>query len=168
MDTLSRANNNSSVVEDRHNIALTVNGATREAPISADETLLDTLRVRFGLTGAKRGCDQGVCGTCTVMVDGQAVRACLSLSVNCTGLEIVTVEGLAQDGILDPVQRALVESGAIQCGFCTPGLAIAARALLNENPEPTVEEIRVAVSGNICRCSGYVKIVEAIVKATRG
>ncbi len=168
MDTLSRANNNSSVVEDRPNIALTVNGATREAPIPADETLLDTLRVRFGLTGAKRGCDQGVCGTCTVMVDGQAVRACLSLSVNCTGLEIVTVEGLAQDGILDPVQRALVESGAIQCGFCTPGLAIAARALLNENPEPTVEEIRVAVSGNICRCSGYVKIVEAIVKATRG
>ena len=168
MDTSSRANDNSSTVEDRRTIALTVNGAPREARIPTDETLLDTLRVRLGLTGAKRGCDQGVCGACTVMVDGQAVRACLSLSVNCTGLEIVTAEGLARDGTLDPVQRALVESGAIQCGFCTPGLAITARALLNENPKPTVDEIRVAVSGNLCRCSGYVKIVEAIVMATRG
>ena len=155
-------------VEDRLSIALTVNGATREAPIPTDETLLQTLRVRLGLTGAKRGCDQGVCGACTVMVDGRAVRACLSLSVNCIGLDIVTAEGLAKEDILDPVQRALVESGAIQCGFCTPGLAIAARALLNENPEPTVDEIREAVSGNICRCSGYVKIIEAIEMATRG
>ncbi len=155
-------------MEERIAIALTVNGVAREAPVPADETLLETLRVRFGLTGAKRGCDQGVCGACTVMVDGRAVRACLSLSVNCTGLEIVTAEGLARDGVLDPVQRALVESGAIQCGFCTPGLAVAARALLDENPEPTVDEIREAVSGNICRCSGYVKIVEAIEMAARG
>ena len=155
-------------MEDRVTIALTVNGVDREAPVPTDETLLETLRARLGLTGAKRGCDQGVCGACTVMVDGRAVRACLSLSVNCTGLEIVTAEGLAQDGVLDPVQRALVESGAIQCGFCTPGLAIAARALLDENPEPTLDEIRVAVSGNICRCSGYVKIVEAIAMAARG
>ncbi|MDE0057847.1 MAG: (2Fe-2S)-binding protein [Defluviicoccus sp.] len=153
---------------DRVTIALTVNGVAREAPVPTDETLLETLRARLGLTGAKRGCDQGVCGACTVMVDGRAVRACLSLSVNCTGLEIVTAEGLARDGVLDPVQRALVESGAIQCGFCTPGLAIAARALLNENPAPTADEIRVAVSGNICRCSGYVKIVEAIEMAARG
>ena len=155
-------------MEERVTIALTVNGVDREAPVPTDETLLETLRARLGLTGAKRGCDQGVCGACTVMVDGRAVRACLSLSVNCTGLDIVTAEGLAHDGVLDPVQRALVESGAIQCGFCTPGLAIAARALLNEKPEPTVDEIRVAVSGNICRCSGYVKIVEAIETAARG
>lgn len=155
-------------VDDRLTIALEVNGATRETPVSTAETLLETLRVRLGLTGAKRGCDQGVCGACTVMVDGRAVRACLSLTVNCTGLEIVTAEGLARNGALDPVQRAFVDSGAIQCGFCTPGLAIAARALLDENPRPTVEQIREAVSGNICRCSGYVKIVEAIETAARG
>ena len=155
-------------MEDSLTIALEVNGATRETPVSAAETLLETLRVRLGLTGAKRGCDQGVCGACTVMVDGRAVRACLSLAVNCAGLEIVTAEGLARNGVLDPVQRAFVESGAIQCGFCTPGLAIAARALLDENPRPTVEQIREAVSGNICRCSGYVKIVEAIEAAARG
>ena len=155
-------------MEKRVTIALSVNGLAREAPVRTDETLLDTLRVGLGLTGAKRGCDQGVCGACTVMVGGRAVRACLSLSVNCTDLEIVTAEGLARDGVLDPVQRAMIEAGAIQCGFCTPGLAIAARALLNENPEPTVDEIRVAVSGNICRCSGYVKIVEAIAMAARG
>ena len=155
-------------MEDTLAIALSVNGATRETRVSAAETLLETLRVRLGLTGAKRGCDQGVCGACTVMVGGRAVRACLSLAVNCTGLEIVTAEGLARNGVLDPVQRAFVEAGAIQCGFCTPGLAIAARALLDENPRPTVEEIREAVSGNICRCSGYVKIVEAIEMAARG
>ena len=155
-------------MEDRLTIALEVNGASRETPVSTAETLLETLRVRLGLTGAKRGCNQGVCGACTVMVDGRAMRACLSLSVNCTGHEIVTAEGLAENGILDPVQRAFVESGAIQCGFCTPGLAIVARALLNDNPQPTVEEIREAVSGNICRCSGYVKIVEAIETAARG
>lgn len=155
-------------MEDRLTIALAVNGATREARVPTAETLLETLRVRLGLTGAKRGCDQGVCGACTVMVDGRAVRACLSLAVNCTGLEIVTAEGLAENGVLDPVQRAFVESGAIQCGFCTPGLAISARALLNDSPQPTAEEIREAVSGNICRCSGYVKIVEAIETAARG
>lgn len=149
-------------------IALTVNGASHEAPVPTDETLLETLRARLGLTGAKRGCDQGVCGACTVMVEGRAVRACLSLTVNCAGLDIVTAEGLARNGALDPVQRAFVRSGAIQCGFCTPGLAIAARALLNENPRPTADQIRAAVSGNICRCSGYVKIVEAIEMATRG
>ena len=141
---------------------------SRDTPVATDETLLETLRAGLGLTGAKRGCDQGVCGACTVMVEGRAVRACLSLSVNCAGLDIVTAEGLARNGVLDPVQRALVRSGAIQCGFCTPGLAIAARALLDENPRPTADEIREAVSGNICRCSGYVKIVEAIEMATRG
>ncbi len=154
-------------MENGIDIALRVNGVARGTTVAADETLLETLRAGLGLTGAKRGCDQGVCGACTVMADGLAVRACLSLSVNCTGLEIVTAEGLARDGILDPVQRALVESGAIQCGFCTPGLATAARALLNENPQPTTDEIRAAISGNICRCSGYVKIVEAIAMAAR-
>ena len=155
-------------MQSRHAITLAVNHARHDAVVPTDETLLETLRVRLGLTGAKRGCDQGVCGSCTVMIDGKAARACLSLSVNCIGLEIVTAEGLARDGVLDPVQSAFVESGAIQCGFCTPGLAIAARALLNGNPRPTVEEIREAVSGNICRCSGYVKIIEAIEMAVQG
>ena len=155
-------------MEHRVTIALTVNGTSREAPVPTDETLLETLRARLGLTGAKRGCDQGVCGACTVMVGGRAVRACLSLTANCAGLDIVTAEGLARNGVLDPVQRAFVRSGAIQCGFCTPGLAIAARALLDENPRPTPDQIREAVSGNICRCSGYVKIVEAVEMASRG
>ena len=158
----------SAVVEHRATIALTVNGISREAPVPTDETLLETLRAGLGLTGAKRGCDQGVCGACTVMMDGRAVRACLSLTVNCAGLDIVTVEGLARNGVLDPVQRAFVRSGAIQCGFCTPGLAVAARAFLNEHPRPTADQIREAVSGNICRCTGYAKIVEAIEMAARG
>ena len=132
------------------------------------DTLLETLRDGFGLTGAKRGCDQGVCGACTVLADGRAVRACLSLAINCTGREIRTVEGLARDGDLDPVQRAFVDAGAIQCGFCMPGMVISTKALLDDNPNPTIDEIREAIAGNICRCSGYVKIVEAVRMAGEG
>ncbi len=143
-------------------ISLNVNDEIREADVRPSDTLLDTLRDEFRLTGAKRGCNQGVCGACTVLIDGLAVRSCLSLSVNCTGREIRSVEGLMRDGALDPVQRAFADGGAVQCGFCMPGMVISAKALLSENPNPTIDEIRSAIAGNICRCSGYVKIVDAI------
>jgi carbon-monoxide dehydrogenase small subunit len=143
-------------------IDLNVNNESREADVRPSDTLLDTLRDDFQLTGSKRGCNQGVCGACTVLIDGLAVRSCLSLSVNCTGRDIRTVEGLMRDGVLDPVQQAFVDAGAIQCGFCMSGMVLSAKALLNENPTPTIDEIRAAIAGNICRCSGYVKIVDAI------
>jgi len=149
-------------MNDRTIVSLMVNGSPREALIRTADTLLDTLRSDFALTGAKRGCDQGVCGACTVLVDGRAVRACLSLSVNCADCDITTAEGLAEGIVLDPVQQAFVDAGAVQCGFCMPGMVISAVALLHENPNPSVDQIRHAVSGNICRCSGYVKIIEAI------
>lgn len=155
-------------MEDARAITLKVNGAPRQVLARPADTLLETLRDGFGLTGAKRGCDQGVCGACTVLADGRAVRACLSLAINCTGREIRTVEGLARDGDLDPVQRAFVDAGAIQCGFCMPGMVISAKALLDDNPNPTIDEIREAIAGNICRCSGYVKIVEAVRMAGEG
>ncbi|MGE0716531.1 MAG: (2Fe-2S)-binding protein [Alphaproteobacteria bacterium] len=151
----------------RRAIVLDVNGEEREILVSPGDTLLDALRNGLALTGAKRGCDQGVCGACTVLVDGLAVRACLSLALNCTDRRIVTVEGLGCDGALDPVQQAFVDSGAIQCGFCMPGMVITARALLDETPAPTVEQIRDAIAENLCRCSGYVKIVDAIRMAGR-
>jgi carbon-monoxide dehydrogenase small subunit len=143
-------------------ICLDVNGEARELEIRPSETLLDTLRDKLALTGAKRGCNQGVCGACTVMVDGLAARACLLLSLACTERKILTVEGLMRDGALDPVQEAFVASGAVQCGFCIPGMVMAARALLDVNPRPSTDEIREAIAENLCRCSGYVKIVEAI------
>lgn len=143
-------------------VRLNVNDEPRDADVRPSDTLLETLRDGLGLTGAKRGCNQGICGACTVLVDGLAVRSCLSLTVNCTGREILTVEGLMRDGALDPVQQAFIDAGAIQCGFCMPGMVISAKALLNDNPSPTIDEIREAIAGNICRCSGYVKIVDAI------
>lgn len=143
-------------------ISLNVNDEPRDADVRPSDTLLETLRDGLALTGAKRGCNQGICGACTVLVDGLAVRSCLLLAVNCTGREIVTVEGLMRDGTLDPVQRAFIDAGAIQCGFCMPGMVISAKALLSDNPTPTIDEIREAIAGNICRCSGYVKIVDAI------
>jgi aerobic-type carbon monoxide dehydrogenase small subunit (CoxS/CutS family) len=143
-------------------IELDVNGETREVAILPSDTLLETLRDGLTLTGAKRGCNQGVCGACTVMVDGLAARACLLLSITCTGRRILTVEGLMRDGELDPVQQAFVDAGAVQCGFCMPGMVMAAKALLESNPRPGVDEIREAIAENICRCSGYLKIVEAI------
>lgn len=143
-------------------ISLNVNDESREADVRPSDTLLDTLRDNFQLTGAKRGCNQGVCGACTVLIDGLAVRSCLSLSVNSTGRDIRTVEGLMRNGVLDPVQQAFVDAGAIQCGFCMSGMVLSAKALLSENPTPTIDEIRAAIAGNICRCSGYVKVVDAI------
>lgn len=128
-------------------------------------TLLEALRERLGLTGTKRGCDMGQCGACTVLLDGQPVRSCLTLAIDAQGQEITTIEGLARNGELHPLQRAFHEHGAIQCGFCTPGMILTARALLAENPTPTVREIKQAISGNLCRCTGYVKIIEAITTA---
>lgn len=143
-------------------IALQVNGDSRDVLVTARETLLTTLRERLRLTGAKRGCNQGVCGACSVLVNGEVIRSCLTLSVTQTENEIVTIEGLADDGRLSPVQQAFVDHGAVQCGFCMPGMIIAAKALLDANPRPTVDEIRHGLGGNLCRCSGYVKVIDAI------
>jgi carbon-monoxide dehydrogenase small subunit len=139
-----------------------VNGSAHEVAVDGTETLLTVLRDRLLLTGAKRGCNQGVCGACTVSVDGRAVRACLSLAANCDGSEITTVEALDRDEIGDRLQRAFERHGAVQCGFCTPGMLVAARAILIEQPHATAEAIKAGLSGNLCRCSGYRKIIEAV------
>ncbi len=144
-------------------IELTVNGDAREAEVWAGESLLTALRDRLGLPGSKNACEQGECGSCSVQLDGTLVCACLVLAVQADGHEVVTVEGLAgADGDLHPVQEAFVEAGAVQCGFCTPGLVVAAADLLQDNPEPTDDEIREALSGNLCRCTGYQKILDAV------
>jgi aerobic carbon-monoxide dehydrogenase small subunit len=144
-------------------IALTVNGDAREAEVWAGESLLTALRDRLGLPGSKNACEQGECGSCSVLLDGTLVCACLVLAAQADGHEVVTVEGLAAgDGELHPVQEAFVEAGAVQCGFCTPGLVVAAADLLQDNPVPTDDEIREALSGNLCRCTGYQKILDAV------
>lgn len=148
-------------------IELRVNGEVQDVVVEPQVTLLEALRERLGLTGTKRGCDMGQCGACTVLLDGQPVRSCLTLAVDAQGREITTIEGLARNGELHPLQRAFHEHGAIQCGFCTPGMILTARALLDENPTPTVGEVKRAISGNLCRCTGYVKIIEAITAAAR-
>ncbi len=146
-------------------IRLTVNGEEYEAIVTPNQTLLEVLRDSLNLTGTKEGCGEGACGTCTVLLDGKPVRSCLTLAVEVQGREITTIEGLAPMGELHPVQKAFVEYGAIQCGFCTPGMILTAKALLDENPNPTEQEARQAISGNVCRCTGYAKIVEAMLKA---
>jgi len=146
-------------------IQLTVNGEEYEAVVAPSQTLLEVLRDDLYLTGTKEGCGEGACGTCTVLLDGKPVRSCLTLAVEVQGREITTIEGLAPMGELHPVQRAFVEYGAIQCGFCAPGMILTAKALLDENPNPTEQEVRQAISGNVCRCTGYAKIVEAILKS---
>ena len=148
-------------------IELRVNGEVRDVIVEPQVTLLEALRERLGLTGTKRGCDIGQCGACTILLDGQPVRSCLTLAMDAQGREITTIEGLTRNGELHPLQRAFHEHGAIQCGFCTPGMILTARALLDENPTPTAGEVKQAISGNLCRCTGYVKIIEAIT-ATAG
>jgi carbon-monoxide dehydrogenase small subunit len=148
-------------------IELTVNGERYEVAVAPWRTLLEVLREELGLTGAKKACDAGDCGSCTVIMDGKAVLSCLILALEAQGKDILTIEGLAEDGQLHPLQAAFVEHGAIQCGFCTPGMILAAKALLDENPRPTEEEVRKGIAGNLCRCTGYVKIVEAILAASQ-
>jgi carbon-monoxide dehydrogenase small subunit len=143
-------------------IELRVNGDPYEIAIEPRRTLLEVLRENVGLTGTKEGCDMGACGSCTVLLDNKAVLSCLTLAVEAQGKEIITIEGLAQNGKLHPLQEAFVNHGAIQCGFCTPGMILSAKALLDGNPHPNKEEIKEAIAGNLCRCTGYVKIVEAI------
>jgi carbon-monoxide dehydrogenase small subunit len=149
-----------------HRITLRVNGSAEQADVPSNLTLLQLLRERLAVTGPKNGCAAGECGACTVLLNGEPVNSCLVLAVECDGAEVVTVEGLAPAGGLDPVQAALIEAGAVQCGFCTPGILISARALLNRNPQPTEAEIREALVGNLCRCTGYLRIVEAVQKAS--
>jgi carbon-monoxide dehydrogenase small subunit len=148
-----------------HTITVNVNGEDEMVEVPAHWTLLQMLRYRMGLTGTKNGCAGGECGACTVMLNGAPVNSCMVLGVECDGAEIITVEGLAQDGQLDPVQEAIIESGGVQCGFCTPGVLISARALLDRNSEPTEAEIQEALVGNLCRCTGYVRIIEGIKQA---
>lgn len=150
-----------------HNISLTVNGETEIKTVPSHMTLLQLLRNELVLTGTKNGCSAGECGACTVMLNGQPVNSCMVLAAECDGASVTTVEGLAQDGKLDPVQDALMEAGGVQCGFCTPGVLISSRALLDRNPHPTETEIREALVGNLCRCTGYVRIVEGVKQAAR-
>ena len=147
-------------------IEVTVNGETHEVLVETHRTLLEVLRENIGLTGTKEACDTGECGACAVLLDGIPVNSCLVLALDARGKEVTTIEGLAKNGKLHPVQKAFVEHGASQCGFCTPGMIITAKALLDENPKPTEQEVRQAISGNLCRCSGYAKILEAIKAAS--
>ena len=142
--------------------ALQVNGGTRETEAEPYESLLDVLRENLRLTGSKKGCNEAECGSCTVLMNGRPVVSCLVLVPDAVNQEIVTIEALAEDGVPHPVQRQMVEQGGVQCGYCTPGMIMSAYALLRENPDPTDEEIRFAISGNICRCTGYGKIVKAV------
>jgi carbon-monoxide dehydrogenase small subunit len=141
-----------------------VNGQQREIMAAPWRTLLDVLRYDLGLTGVKEGCGNGNCGSCTVLLDGEPVNSCLVLIGEVEGKEITTIEGLAQGNILHPLQQAFIEEGAVQCGFCTPGVILNAKAMLDSNPRPTEEEVRGTIAGNLCRCTGYDKIVRAILK----
>lgn len=143
-------------------ITLTINGSPREADVWPGESLLYALRERLGLPGSKNACEQGECGSCSVLLDGTLVCACLVLAAQADGHEVVTVEGLGEGGELHRVQQAFVEAGAVQCGFCTPGLVVATADLLRRTPAPSEDEIREALSGNICRCTGYAKIFDAV------
>ena len=146
-------------------VALTVNGEARQAGVPSATTLVELLREHLGLTGTKVGCGHGECGACTVLLDGEPVNSCLVFAAQCDGREVTTVEGLSRNGEIDRIQNAFVDAGAVQCGFCTPGMIMSAAALLASNPAPSRNEIEEAVSGNLCRCTGYVKIVDAVEQA---
>lgn len=148
-----------------HRITLTVNGTKEQVDVPSNFTLLRMLREKLSLTGTKNGCAAGECGACTVLMNGEPVNSCMVLAAECDGAEVITVEGLAKDKRLDPVQEMMIEAGGVQCGFCTPGVLISARALLDRNPKPSEEDIREALVGNLCRCTGYIRIIEAVKKA---
>ena len=146
----------------RYPLKLTVNGELHELEIPAQRTLLDVIREDLGFTGTKQGCGNGECGACTVLLEGEPVNACLVLALQADGKSITTIEGVSRAGALDPIQEAFIAKGAIQCGFCTPGMVLSVKALLDRNPRPDETEIREALTGNFCRCTGYQKIVEAV------
>ena len=151
----------------REMVMLQINGESYELFIEPKKTLLEVLREDIGLTGTKEVCDLGTCGACTVLIDNKPILSCLTLAVACKGKEITTIEGLKKGGTLHPLQNAFIQHGAIQCGMCTPGMILSAKALLDENPNPTEIEVRKTIAGNLCRCTGYVKIVDAILAASR-
>lgn len=144
-----------------------VNGKDIKLDVTPEATLVDVLREQLGMTGTKKGCDTGDCGACTVIMDGKAILSCLTPVLQAGGREIITVEGLAQGGKLHPLQEAFIECGAVQCGFCIPGMLLSAKALLDQNPSPSRDEVRMSISGNLCRCTGYKKIIDAIMLASK-
>lgn len=150
-----------------HEINLTINGVPEKVVVASNVTLMRMLRENLALTGTKNGCAAGECGACTVLLDGEPVNSCMVLAAECDGAHVVTIEGLADDKQLDPLQEAIIQEGGVQCGFCTPGILISARGLLDRNPDPNEEDIREALVGNLCRCTGYVRIVESVRKAAR-
>ncbi len=147
-------------------LELTVNGERHALEVKANQTLLEVLRDDLALTGTKRGCDVGACGACTVIIDGQAILSCMTQAVRCRDKEITTIEGLAERHRLHPLQVSAIEHGAVQCGYCTPGWLLSAKALLDENPNPTPDDVTGAIAGNFCRCTGYRKIIESILAAS--
>lgn len=151
---------------EKTNITLIVNGKEHKLKVEPDERLLDTLRDRLHLSGVKEGCSIGECGACTVILDKKAINSCMVYTFQINGSEVLTVEGLETNGKLDPIQEAFIDYQAVQCGFCTPGMLMSARALLNENPNPDRDEIKTAIEGNLCRCTGYQQIIEAIISTT--
>jgi len=148
-------------------INLKVNGKIYKVSVKANELLVDVLREKCNLTGVKKGCGTGECGACTVLMNGKPVTSCCVLAVDAVGKEIFTIEGLAKNGKLHPIQEAFIETGAFQCGFCTPGMILSTKALLDENPNPTCGEIKKALAGNLCRCTGYIQILEAVQLAVK-
>jgi carbon-monoxide dehydrogenase small subunit len=156
---------NQGVVIMKHQIQLIVNGELYDLLVEPRHTLLKVLREDLGLTGTKKGCDTGDCGACTVLLNGRPVNSCLVLAVEANGMEITTIEGLARGSELHQIQEAFIQHGAIQCGYCTPGMVLSAKALLDENPHPSELEVKRAIAGNLCRCTGYVKIIKAIMAA---
>ncbi len=150
-----------------HSISISINHEIEQIVVPSNLTLMQAVRERLSLTGTKNGCSAGECGACTVLMNGEPVNSCMVLAVECDGAEIVTVEGLAHDMQLDPIQEALLEAGGVQCGFCTPGILISSRALLDRNPDPDEKEIAEALVGNLCRCTGYARIIRAVKEAAR-
>ena len=148
-------------------LTLTINGERHEVLTESHRTLLDVLRVDLGLTGTKENCLEAECGVCTVLLDRRAVNSCIVLAAQCQGREVVTIEGLARDGALDPLQQAFIDHGAVQCGYCIPGMILSAKAFLEERPDSTEAEVREALAGNLCRCTGYQKIADAVLAAAR-
>jgi len=148
-------------------LSLTVNETDYEVAVTPWQTLLDVLRDDLGLIGTKRGCGVGTCGVCTVVIDGKAILSCLTLAIECEGLSITTIEGISSPESLHPIQKSFIENGAIQCGFCTPGIIMTSKALLDENPNPNDDEIKEALAGTFCRCTGHIKIMEAVKKVSQ-